>query len=62
MADMLIDIDEVDRDQAEAAKESALKLMSELSNNSEKMDMEKFIQAEDILQKSIAQLKLYKLK
>lgn len=62
MADMLIDIDEVDRDQAEAAKERALKLMSELSNNSDKMDMEKFIEAEDMLQKSIAQLKLYKLK
>ena len=59
---MLVDIDEVDRDQAEAAKESALNLMAELSNNSEKMDMERFIQAEDMLQKSIAQLKLYKLK
>ena len=62
MADMLIDIDEVDREKAQEAKDRAIKLMSELRGSGERVDMEKFIEAEDMLQKSIAQLKLYKLK
>lgn len=62
MADMLIDIDEVDRDQAEKAKQKAMDLMAELRESWDRVDMEKFIEAEDMLQKSIAQLKLHKLK
>lgn len=61
MADMLVDIDEVDRDEAEAAKQKALDLMSKYASAENKMEMEQFIEAEDMLQKSIAQLKLYKL-
>ncbi len=62
IADMLIDIDEVDREQAEEAKQRAMDQMAELRKSWEKVDMEKFIEAEDMLQKSIAQLKLHKLK
>lgn len=62
IADMLIDIDEVDREKAEQAKQKAMDQMAELRKSWEQVDMEKFIEAEDMLQKSIAQLKLYKLK
>ncbi|MDA9129119.1 ATP synthase F1 subunit epsilon [Candidatus Gracilibacteria bacterium] len=62
MADMLIDIDEVDFDQAEKAKERALALMEEFKHAKDRVDMEKFIEAEDMLLKSIAQLKLYDLR
>ncbi len=62
MADMLIDIDEVDREKAEEAKQKAMDQMAELRKSWAKVDMERFIEAEDMLQKSIAQLKLHKLK
>ena len=62
MADMLIDVDEVDLDQAEQAKKRALALMEEFKHSKDRVDMEKFIEAEDMLLKSIAQLKLYDLK
>lgn len=62
MADMLIDIDEVDREKAEEAKQRAMDQMAELRKTWAKVDMERFIEAEDMLQKSIAQLKLHKLK
>jgi len=62
MADMLIDVEEVDLDQAKLAKERALKMMDEFKNSKDRIDMEKFIEAEDMLLKSIAQLKLYDLK
>lgn len=62
MADMLIDIEEVDLDQAELAKTRALELMEKYKHSKDQVDMEKFIEAEDMLLKSIAQLKLYDLK
>jgi len=62
MADMLIDVEELDLDQAKLAKERALKMMDEFKNSKDRVDMEKFIEAEDMLLKSIAQLKLYDLK
>lgn len=62
MADMLIDVEEVDMDQAAAAKERALEMMEQYKHAKDRVDMEKFIEAEDLLQKSIAQLKLYELK
>lgn len=62
MADMLIDIEEVDLDQAKLAKERALELMDKYKHAKDRIDMEKFIEAEDMLLKSIAQLKLYDLK
>jgi hypothetical protein len=36
--------------------------MAEMKDNKDKMDMEKFIEAEDQLLKSIAWLKLYEIK
>ncbi len=62
MADMLIDVEEVDLDQAKLAKERAIALMEKYKHAKDRVDMEKFIEAEDMLLKSIAQLKLYDLK
>lgn len=58
MADMLVDIDDLDVDKAQRAREEALALMEKYKNSKDKVDMEKFIEAEDMLLKSIAQLKL----
>ena len=58
MADMLVDIDDLDIDKAERARIEALELMEKFKDSKDKMDMEKFIEAEDQLLKSIAQLKL----
>ena len=62
MSDMLIDVEEVDLDQAELAKARALELMEKYKNAQDRIDMEKFIEAEDMHLKSIAQLKLYDLR
>ena len=62
MADMLIDVEEVDLDQAEQAKARALEIMEQFKHSKDRIDMEKFIEAEDMLLKSIAKLKLYDLK
>lgn len=62
LSDMLIDIAEVDLDKAQEAKERALKLMDQYKDAKDRVDMEKFIEAEDMLLKSIAQLKLYDLR
>lgn len=62
MSDMLIDVEEIDLDQAKLAKERALELMEQYKHSKDRIDMEKFIEAEDQLLKSIAQLKLYDLK
>ena len=62
MADMLIDIENLDKDEAERAREEAMKLMEKYKNSKDKVDMEKFIEAEDLLLKSITQLKLWNIK
>lgn len=62
MADMLVDIDDLDLDKAERARQEALKLMEKYRDAKDKVDMEKFIEAEDMLLKSIAQLKLGNMK
>ncbi len=58
LVDMLVTVDNVDFEKAEKAKANAEKLMEEYKNSKDKMDMEKFIQANDMLLKNIAQLKL----
>ena len=58
MADMLVDIDDLDTSAAERAREKAVALMEKYRDSKDKLDMEKFIEAEDMLLKSIAQLKL----
>ncbi len=62
LADMLIDMEDVDRDRAQEARERALELMKKYKSTENKMEMAKFIEAEDLLMKSIAQLKLADLK
>lgn len=62
MADMLVDIADLDVDKAQRAREEALALMEKYKNSKDKVDMEKFIEAEDMLLKSIAQLKLRDMK
>lgn len=58
MADMLVDAKGLDTELAQSAREKAIALMEKYRNSKEKVDMEKFIEAEDMLLKSIAQLKL----
>lgn len=58
MADMLVDAKGLDTELAQSARERAIALMEKYRNSKEKIDMEKFIEAEDMLLKSIAQLKL----
>ena len=58
MADMLVDIDDLDTEAAERARENAIKLMEKYRDSKNKIDMEKFIEAEDMLLKSLAKLKL----
>jgi F-type H+-transporting ATPase subunit epsilon len=59
MSDMLVDIEEVDYDKASQAREKALALMEKYKDAKDRIEMERFIEAEDMLLKSIAQLKLY---
>jgi F0F1-type ATP synthase epsilon subunit len=59
---MLTDIKDLDVEQVRRAKLKAKELMEKYKNSKDKIDMAKFIEAEDALLKSIAQLKLYDLK
>lgn len=62
LSDMLVDVQEVDYDKAESARARALELMEKYKNSKDRVEMEKFIEAEDMLLKSIAQLKLHSIK
>ncbi|MDD4151047.1 MAG: ATP synthase F1 subunit epsilon [Candidatus Gracilibacteria bacterium] len=62
LIDMLVTINEIDLDIAEKAKQKAIELMETYKNSKDKVDMEKFIEAEDMLLKSVAQLKLGNLR
>lgn len=62
LIDMLVTIDEIDLNLAEKAKQKAIELMETYKNSKDKVDMEKFIEAEDMLLKSVAQLKLWSLR
>ncbi len=62
LTDMLTDIADLDIDKVERAKLEAEKLMERYAHSKDRMDMAKFIEAQDMLLKSIAQLKLYDLK
>lgn len=62
LTDMLIDVEDqkdIDKNAVELAKADALALMEKYKQWKDRIDMEKFIEAEDNLMKSIAQLKLY---
>jgi hypothetical protein len=59
---MLIDVEDqkdIDKNAIELAKSDAIALMEKYKSSKDRVDMEKFIEAEDNLMKSIAQLKLY---
>ena len=58
LIDMLVTVDDVDIDKAEEAKKHALALMEKYKDAKDEVDMEKFIEAEDMLLKSVAKLKL----
>jgi ATP synthase F1 epsilon subunit len=62
LIDMLISVDDVDVDKAEEAKQKAMDMMEKYKDAKDKVDMEKFIEAEDMLLKSIAKLKLTDVK
>ncbi len=62
IADMLIDIDDLDVNRAERARQKAIDLMEKYRDSKDKVDMEKYVEAEDMLMKSIAQLKLGQLR
>jgi len=55
---MLITVDDLDIDKAEKAKNKATALIEKYKDAKDKVDMEKFIAAEDMLLKSVAELKL----
>ena len=58
LIDMLVSVDDVDVDHAENARKEALAQMEKYKDAKDKVDMDKFIAAEDMLLKSVAQLKL----
>jgi len=62
LIDMLVSVDDVNIDAAEKAKKEALAMMEKYKNSKDKVDMEKFIEAEDMLLKSVAKLKLSEIK
>ena len=62
MADMLVDVADLDVENAERARLDAIALMEKYRDSKDKVDMEKFIEAEDLLYRSIAQLKLGELR
>jgi F0F1-type ATP synthase epsilon subunit len=55
---MLISVNDIDIDKAEEAKKKAMEMMDKYKDAKDKVDMEKFIEAEDMLLKSVAHLKL----
>lgn len=58
LIDMLVSVDDVDVEHAEKAKKDALSMMDKYKHSKDKVDMERFIEAEDMLMKSVAQLKV----
>jgi len=60
LIDMLVGADDVDIDRVKKAQETALATMERYKNATDQVDMEQFIQAQDQLLRSIAQLKLHK--
>jgi len=62
MTDMLVDIEDLDTERAERARQEAIKLMEKYRDSKNKVDMDKYIEAEDMLLRSIAQLKLSELR
>ncbi len=62
LIDMLVTVTDVNLDLAEKARLSAIETMEKYKDSKDRIDMEKFVEAQDMLLKSIAQLKLWNLK
>lgn len=62
LIDMLVTVTDVNLDLAEKARISALETMEKYKDSKDRVDMERFVEAQDMLLKSIAQLKLWGLK
>ena len=62
LIDMLVSVNDVNIDLAQKAKDQALAMMEKYKDSKDRVDMEKFVEAQDMLLKSIAQLKLWGLK
>lgn len=62
LIDMLVTVSDLNLDIAEKARISALETMEKYKDSKDRVDMEKFVEAQDMLLKSIAQLKLGNLK
>ncbi|MBW7954313.1 ATP synthase F1 subunit epsilon [Candidatus Gracilibacteria bacterium] len=62
LIDMLVLANDLDTEMAEKARQKAVETMEMYKNSKDKVDMEKFVEAEDLLLKSLAQLKLGNLR
>lgn len=62
LIDMLVSANDLDTEMAEKARQKAVETMEIYKNSKDKVDMEKFVEAEDLLLKSLAQLKLWNLR
>lgn len=62
LIDMLVLANDLDTEMAEKARQKAVETMEMYKNSKDKVDMEKFVEAEDLLLKSLAQLKLWNLR
>lgn len=62
LIDMLVTVNDIDIDLAEKAKQKALEMMETYKHSKDKVDMERFIEAQDMLLKSVAQLKLWSIR
>jgi len=58
LVDMLVTTENANFEKANNAKKEAEKLMEKYKNSKDRIDMEKFIQAEDSMLKAIAELKI----
>lgn len=61
LSDVILDIEDLWINSSERAKEDAITLMQKYRDDKNKIDMEKYIQAEELLVKSIWELKLSKV-
>lgn len=62
LIDLLVSVEDLDIDNVEKARQEALKTMDKYKNSQDKLDMEKYVEAQDLLLKSLAQLKLWKIR
>jgi len=62
LADMLADKNDINKEEELQAVTKAEEMMEKYKNSKDRVDMEKFIEAEDMLLKSVAKLKISDIK